>query len=113
MNSEFYTESFFYNLGHQYTDHYSHLSQKQGLRRFKTFYGVSPNISRILWALIETNVPETCEPKHLFWTLHFLKQYNTESVNRATFKADGKTIRKYVWLIIDLLADLDVVMMRT
>lgn len=106
------SEKFFYDLGHQFTDHFSHLSPKQGLRRFKTFYGVSPKICCILWTLLETRDPESCEPKHLFWTLHFLKQYHTETVNRAIFKTDEKTFRKYVWLLIDLLADLEVVIIR-
>lgn len=104
-----YSESFFWKLGHKFTDHRLHLSPTQGHRRFKTFYGVSPNICSILWGLIEQNVPETCEPKHLLWGLCFLKQYNNESVNRATFGTDEKTFRKYVWILIDLLAHIDVV----
>lgn len=66
------SESFFWSLGHEFTDHKLHLSRATGLRRFKNYYGVSPNICNIIWKLIEANVPESCEPKHLLWTLCFL-----------------------------------------
>lgn len=103
------SESLFWELGHKYTGHKLKLSRLTGLRRFKNFYGVSPNICGIIWNMIESNVPESCEPKHLLWTLCFLKQYNSDSTNSAIFGADEKTIRKYVWLLTNFLADLDVV----
>lgn len=65
----------------------------------------------ILWALIEENVTESCEPKHLLWTLCFLKLYNAETINRAIFGTDEKTFSKYVWILIGLLANIDVVRM--
>lgn len=104
-----YSEQFFWTLGHKFTDHSPNLSLKQGSRRFKTFYGVSPRICSILWQLIEKIVSETCEPRHLMWTLSFLKQYHTETANRSNFEADEKTFRKYVWLLTDALAELHVV----
>lgn len=104
-----YSESFFWQLGHKFTDHQLHLSEIQGLKRFKAFYGVTPRICNVLWTLIESNSAEFFEPKHLLWALNFLKQYNVEATSRAIFGADEKTLRKYIWLIIDLLADLDIV----
>lgn len=104
-----YCKSYFWKLGHKFTDHKLHLSPITGLRRFKSFYGVSPDICSILWKMIDKYLPIPCEPKHLLWALNFLKQYNVEATGKAIFGVDEKTLRKYIWIMIDALADIDTV----
>lgn len=81
------------------------------LRRFKCFYGVTPNVCCIVWNLLKDNLVPLAEPKHLLWSLCFLKQYNVESVQHAMFNTDEKTIRKWTWTFIKLLSELNVVSM--
>lgn len=79
------------------------------MRRFKSFFGVSPSICAIIWEKIKREIPSTAEPKHLLWSLNFLKQYHVEHSRTTIFKADEKTIRKWTWIIVELIANLDVV----
>ena len=46
-------------------------------------------------------------PKHLFWSLFFLKNYCTEAVMVRVFGfVDNKTIRKWIWIFIPAIAGL-------
>ena len=46
-------------------------------------------------------------PKHLFWSLFFLKQYCVESVMVRVFHhVDPKTLRKWIWIFVPAIADL-------
>lgn len=44
---------------------------------------------------------------HLLWTLLFLKTYGKESIMSTIVEADEKTVRKWVWHIAELIADMD------
>lgn len=99
----------FWKLGHKYTGHKLSGSVNLGLRRFKGFYGVSPKICEIIWNKLSDSIPIHSQPIHLLWCLHFLKHYNTEHNNSAIFRADEKSIRKWVWCLIELLSDMEVV----
>lgn len=99
----------FWKIGHKYTVHKLSLSNNLGLRRYKAFHGVSPNICQILWDKLSNVRPKTSQPKHLLWCLHFLKQYNSENNNRAIFGVHEKTIRKWVWCFVKLLSDMEIV----
>ena len=46
-------------------------------------------------------------PMHLLWTLLFLKTYGKESIMSTIVEADEKTVRKWVWHIAELIADMD------
>jgi hypothetical protein len=46
-------------------------------------------------------------PVHLLWALMFLKQYNKEEVNASMAGCDEKTFRLWSWLVIRVIADLD------
>lgn len=91
------TEEMFYDLGKPIMDHKSK-SRVVGLRRFKTFFGISPKICALSW--------------HLLWALFFLKNYNTESVNRKFGECDEKTFREKIWMVIDRLAFIKVVRLK-
>lgn len=98
----------FWRLGHKYTDHkISTGSYLIGMRRYKSMFGVSPSICFKIWKLLE--IPPSIKPIHLLWTLNFLKQYNTEHTSKAIFKINEKTYRKYVWIIVEALAEINVV----
>jgi hypothetical protein len=55
--------------------------------------------------------PEKSKPKHLLWTLYFLKVYPKQSPGCSTVGASGgavdpKTMRKWVWQFIACIAEL-------
>jgi len=101
----------FYTIGKNLTKHEGD-SVVVGLRRFKSFFGVSPQICALTWNLIKYELPDDYKEVHLLWALLFLKCYNTESVNRAIVGCDEKTFRKRVWMVVDKLAFMKVVSMH-
>ena len=98
----------FWNVGLLYANHNSQNSKMTGYRRFRSFYGISPQVFAVLWKQIQ-NKPAGSEPKHLLWCLFFLKNYNKEHINAAIAGVDEKTFRLWAWRFVQLLADLDVV----
>lgn len=100
---------FFWKLGHNLTGHNVLKSENIGRRRFVSLFGVSHNICSIIWRYIEPNLPNGSTPSHLLWALLFLKNYNTEEANRAIIKSDEKTIRKWIWVMIDAICRMRVV----
>lgn len=101
-------EEFFYNYGNLITKHASN-SKCVGLRRFKTFFGVSPRICVIAWKYLKDVLPADYKEYHLLWALLFLKCYHKESVNSALVGCDEKTFRKRIWVVIERLAFMKVV----
>lgn len=99
----------FLKLGNRYTESKYSSSDKTKLRRFKSFFGVTPPVCSIIWQRIKNRAPAGSQPKHLLWCLLFLKQYGIEHTRRSILDADEKTIRKWTWIFTKLLADLDVV----
>lgn len=85
-----------------------HLSQTE-LRRFKSIYGVSPSICTVLWDKIYDIIPPGSHPHHLLYGLRFLKTYSTESVSACAEGCTEKTFREWSWIMINCLADADVV----
>ena len=82
-------------------------------RRFRSVFGINPLICRHVWNLIACSpnaitVP-TARPKHLLWALLFLKQYNSTEFNAAITGADEKTHRKWTWLFVTFIAEINVV----
>lgn len=98
----------FWNEGSVYANHNVNNSSLTGHRKFKTFYGVSPEVCSILWNRI-ADKPSGSEPKHLLWCMLFLKNYNKEHVNASIVGVDEKTFRKWTWQFVELLSELDVV----
>jgi hypothetical protein len=55
--------------------------------------------------------PKKSKPRHLLWTLYFLKVYPREApgcsaVGGSKGAIDPKTFRKWVWLFIERIAEL-------
>lgn len=79
-------------------------------RCFHAFFGTSPFICALLWAMIEPSktLPRGHHPKHLLWALMFMKIYATEPVHRRLAgNPDEKTFRKWTWLLIHAIEGLD------
>ena len=91
-------------------------------RRFREYFGVSVHVAIITWSLLvdHEKLPSQEEGggdiEHLLWKLHFLFCYpktqqgcsaagGTDERGRGA--VDPKTWRKYIWLMIYALADLE------
>ena len=82
-------------------------------RRFRSFFGARFEIVRMVWDMLGEGGlrPEKSEPKHLLWTLYFLKVYPREgpgcaAVGGSRGAVDPKTMRKWVWLFLERIAEL-------
>lgn len=82
------------------------------MRRFKSFFGVTPEVCECIRNLIEMELNDDSQPKHLLWCLNFLKQYTVEHTRRTLFAADEKAIRKWTWIYVQHIADLNVVHLK-
>lgn len=100
----------FKRIGNRYIKQTSKTSIKISNRRYKSFFGASAKICSIIWKILKDNVPKGSSEKHLLWALFFLKQYQVEHLRRVVLKADESTIRKWTWIYVELLANLDVVL---
>ena len=79
-------------------------------RRFRAFFGTTASICSRLWSLCShILIAEGAMPVHLLWALMFLKQYNTEEVNASMAGCDEKTFRRWCWLVVHVLADIELV----
>ncbi|XP_037047178.1 uncharacterized protein LOC119081971 [Bradysia coprophila] len=100
----------FLQLGSKYTrEKGGSTSPYVKLRRFKNLFEVTPEVCLVIWNKICDKLPDDFKPIHLLWTLAFLKHYTNERERQTTFKADQKTMRKWIWVALDLLSDLDVI----
>jgi hypothetical protein len=84
-------------------------SARTKARRYKALFGVSAATCSRLWALVKPSSPSSAGSRHLLWTLYFLKQYSHEEVNAAFCQCDEKTFRKWSWMVMQVLADLELV----
>ena len=82
-------------------------------RRFHGLFGARIEIVLKVWSmLLEDGLrPKKSKPKHLLWTLYFLKVYPREApgcsaVGGSKGAIDPKTLRKWVWLFIERIAEL-------
>jgi hypothetical protein len=102
-------KDFFWVEGCKLMGHNTDSSFSTGQRRFREFFGVSPLVCQEIWYKVLNQLPSGAKAKHLLWTLFFLKRYNTEAVNRKVCGSDEKSFRKWTWIFIDLISDLEVV----
>lgn len=98
----------FWNEGLNYANHDTECSRLTGYRKFRCFYGISPDVCATLWNKIKDKHPGS-EPKHLLWCMLFLKNYHKEHVNAAITNVDEKTFRLWTWRFVEHLAKINVV----
>lgn len=74
----------------------------------RSFFGASLNIITLLWNLLVPVLDMNgCHPKHLLWSLLFLKVYSTTAVHcRIVGWVDPKTFRKWSWHFLEKIASL-------
>jgi hypothetical protein len=91
---------------HDEIDHYD--------QRFRSLFGVGPEVCGHIWHHLSNYSwkPPRVRPKHLLWTLMFLKLYSTELVLSVMARASRKTFRKWVWLLLPLIADMSPFVVR-
>lgn len=79
-------------------------------RDFRDIFGCGPNVALLTWRLLEEYdlIPEKGTADHFMWALLFLKGCSTEARNKINCGgADKKTMRKWMWLFVQALADLE------
>ena len=81
-------------------------------RTFRSHFGVGWMVASSIWNTLDAYSIGYIQRKpclqvhHLFWGLHFLKNYPLEDQASQLFKTTRKTYRKWVWLVVGQLEDL-------
>jgi hypothetical protein len=75
-------------------------------QEFRALFGIGPDVCGHVWTHLSCHKPPKTRPKHLLWTLLFLKVYGTETALSVIARASRKTFRKWVWLLLPLIADM-------
>ena len=79
-------------------------------RRVRSYFRTSPSICVKIWEKIDPyNAIEygRVEFKHLLWALMFMKIYSSENILASLAGCDEKTFRKWVWIFIHEIANLE------
>ena len=108
------TQAFWYELGMEFLNHgrressFKHRRESH-MRRFKQSFGCTPTVLLKCWCLLSrfTELDGNVSPNHLLWAVHFLKDYGKESKNAALAGCDEKTFRKWTWVLIYAMSDLE------
>ena len=66
-------------------------------RRFKTWFGIDWNLMSVVWHLLWSigwmaRLKQQANPKHLLWTLLFLKEYKKEGAMQQILKQKRKQL---------------------
>ena len=83
-------------------------------RVFREYFGIGPLVAVILWELLILHrlLLDGCGIIHLLWTLIFLKEYGKTHQMSNQAQVDANTFRKYVWLFIAAISELEVHVVR-
>jgi hypothetical protein len=97
---------------------YPEAKRQKGLTRslleqekdFRSDFGTSwVNVARI-WELLHFPVVRIKErgkePQHLLWALLYVKVYTNECITKKLLGRDPKTVRKWVWIFLEAIANL-------
>ena len=77
-----------------------------------SYFGCSKLVCGAIWSRLLSRrllCGNGFEPRHLLWTLFYLKVKGTEHPMAGTCRCDEKTLRKWAWIGIDLLGELNLV----
>ncbi|KAG7361876.1 hypothetical protein IV203_036977 [Nitzschia inconspicua] len=73
-------------------------------------YGTEPIVVAVMWEMLIddgwTKKKRGCKPKHLLFALKFKKSYDAEMITALALGVDEKTYRKWVWFMIEGIAQL-------
>lgn len=83
-------------------------SETVEVNRYMANFGTHPSVVAVLWRMVAgiNGIDAYFKPKHLLWGLFFLKTYTTFDVIACRVGADEKTVRKWVWYAVRVVADL-------
>ena len=82
-------------------------------RHFREMFGCSAKVVLQIWNMINADIKGSPKIDHLLWSLMFLKLYSKETVtSRLAGGVDEKTYRKWVWIFVTAIADLEVDVVR-
>ncbi len=82
--------------------------------RFNVWFGTSSFVVLQLWKrLIVKGLRPGTQVTHLLWALIFLKSYVNESLMSSLTGADRKTVRKWLWYMLEKMAELRFDVVRT
>lgn len=109
------SEDEFEELGRKTAKYKFSRSQKVRLRRFKSHFGVPPDVVSCTWELLlehdflKNNMPglKSPNPEHMLWALMMLKRHSTMPVLASNLKVDENTLRKWGFLYLEAMAELD------
>ena len=93
-----------------------HLARETGLGRFVAHFGVGPRHCVLLWQRAEdrlNRIDHNIKRVHLLWTLNVLKTDDSYAVMKGRWNADEKTIRKWLYIVLDALGTLGMVSWKT
>ena len=85
-------------------------SDKQEDRDFRENFGCGVIVVHCVWMMMESRglILNDGMIHHLLWTLMFMKTYTKEKTICALVGIrDPKTLKKWVWLFIDSISDLE------
>lgn len=91
---------------------YERLSPITVVNRFIASFGVTPRHCSLIWHFCRDDVymADTNATKlHLLWTLNLLKTGDTEHELHGRWRADEKTIRKWVYIFLRVISEMGVV----
>jgi hypothetical protein len=81
---------------------------------FRALFGIGPDVCGHIWNHISRYgwKPPKMRPKYLLWALLFLKVYGTETALSVIAKTSRKTFRKWVWLLLPMIAGMEPYVVR-
>jgi hypothetical protein len=84
-------------------------NRQVSLRQFRSLFGTTPTVCAIMWAMLRNRnrLPIRSKLVHLLCALLFLKVYDTEEVHAALTGFTEKTFRKWSWMFIELISELE------
>ena len=81
--------------------------------RFRGYFGISAEVAVEAWEMMEELdcLPPSPQFQHYLWALAFMRLYpaNESALSSNLGGSDPKTIRKYIWPMIQSIFDLEVV----
>lgn len=86
-----------------------HYSDQTMMRKYRSYFGISPYVTVLLWIRVKNRVNQSTRPLHMLWALFFVKNYWTEHSNAMLWKCDEKTFRKRVWYVLEVVSKLPLV----
>lgn len=75
--------------------------RRDGSRRdFRALFGVSPTVCVDLWYLCRDSFDKKIRPRHLLWSLMWMKTCATEPILSSLVRVTRKTFRKWNWKVL-------------